>query len=365
MSAQQSPFAERDFIDLELPIRTDRLLLRAGRVDDVDSLHARRNQRAVQEYQSWTFPYAREDAAELLTSLEKMSGPTLGEWWMVMVDLFDEDRGHNETVGDVAVHLDESGSIAEIGYNLSPDYWGRGYATEAVAAVIDSLYGKHPELIRLQAQVHPDNVASAGVVERCGLHFEGQTRLSFVPQDANQQPSDDCMYSLLRQDWESWNRRPMGRAERVGFVEIVAENVRSVCELETHKSQDRLVAPVVHSLAHALVPPVRDGSAVRPWYRAVEADGELVGFVMLAQPTEVRPDPYLWRMLVDRRHQRRGIGRTVLDMVVDQARAWGGSKLMVSWVPGPGSPERFYLQYGFEPVGPPDDSGEIPGVLAI
>ncbi len=367
-STASSMFADQDFVDLSLPITTERLVLRAGGPADVDSLHARRNQPAVKEFQSWTHPYSYEDAVELLAELAKMSGPTLGEWWMLMVDLRGpEGSDRNVPIGDVAIHLDESGTIAEIGYNLSPDYWGHGYATEAVAAVIDALYNTHSELIRLQAQIHPDNVASAGVVERCGLLFEGQTRLSFVPRNADQTPSDDCMYSLLRQDWLDWKARPTVRPETVRLIEITDENVRAVNELVTHKSQERLVAPVVHSLAHALVPPVRGGEAIQPWYRAVEADGQLAGFVMMALPTSAQDQrqPYLWRMLVDRRHQRRGIGRRVLDLVVEKAREVDADELLVSWVPGSGSPEEFYLEYGFVATGPPDDSGEVPGRLPL
>jgi Acetyltransferase (GNAT) family len=88
-----------------------------------------------------------------------------------------------------------------------------------------------------------------------------------------------------------------------------------------------------------------------PWYRAIEADGGLVGFVMLAEPTATLEHPYLWRLMIDRRHQRRRIGERTLDLVVAQARAWGGTRLEVSWMPGFGSPAPFYLARGFVPTG--------------
>ena len=372
-----SIFAERDFIDLRLPIRTERLVLRAGRLDDVDSLHARRNEPVNRDFQSWSYPYPRGQAEELIEGLVKMAGPTLGEWWMLTVDLPGEDSagvaapvgdgvdGVAAPVGDIAVHLDETGSIAEIGYTFASAHWGHGYATEAAGAVIDALFTNHPGLVRLQAQMHPDNLASAAVVERCGLVFEGQTRMSFIPRDSTMAPSDDRIYGMLRPDWEAWNSRPAGPPEQVDLIAVTAANVRELCDLTTHHSQDHLVAPVVHSLAEALVAPTANERTPDPWYRAVEADGELAGFVMLAKPNDAFPDPYLWRMLIDRRHQRRGIGRRVLDLVVDQAREWGGSTLKVSWVPGPGSPEHFYLGYGFVATGPPDEHGEVPGEFVI
>ncbi len=100
-----------------------------------------------------------------------------------------------------------------------------------------------------------------------------------------------------------------------------------------------------------MFPEVVDGAPLVPWMRAIEADGALVGFVMVALTTEAHPEPYLWRLLVDRMHQRRGIGRAALDLVVEQCRAWGDRSLLTSWTPGKGSPEPVYLGYGFVPTG--------------
>jgi|GEM_PF-6096511 len=70
-----------------------------------------------------------------------------------------------------------------------------------------------------------------------------------------------------------------------------------------------------------------------------------------ALTTEAHREPYLWRLLIDRMHQRRGIGRQVLDLLVEECRAWGDQSLMVSWADGPGSPRPFYEAYGFVPTG--------------
>jgi diamine N-acetyltransferase len=85
--------------------------------------------------------------------------------------------------------------------------------------------------------------------------------------------------------------------------------------------------------------------------RAVVADDEIVGFVMLALRTEHHPEPYLWRLLIDRLHPRRGIGRRALDLVEDEVRSMGDSSLLVSWVEGKGSPGPMYVERGYEPTG--------------
>jgi GNAT superfamily N-acetyltransferase len=169
---------------------------------------------------------------------------------------------------------------------------------------------------------------------------------------------------MTRADWDAWRHRPTGRPELVRLVEIDSDSMPAVRLLAPHKSQERYVASVSISFGDALFPEIVDGAPVAHWLRAIEADGELVGFVMLSLTTETHAEPYLWRLLIDRRHQRRGIGTVVLDLLVDQCRQWGDRTLIVSWVPGKGSPEAWYLRYGFEPTGVVID-GEIEARLVI
>ena len=88
------------------------------------------------------------------------------------------------------------------------------------------------------------------------------------------------------------------------------------------------------SFADALTPEPVNGVPVVPWFRAIEADGELAGFVMLAERTAAHPEAYLWRLLIDRHHQRRGIGDRVIALLTDRLRAEGHRTLLVSWHPG-------------------------------
>ena len=119
------------------------------------------------------------------------------------------------------------------------------------------------------------------------------------------------------------------------------------------------MSPIVASLAQAGFPPTYRTVPEVPWPRMVEADGELVGFVMVAKPNAESPDPYLWRLLIDRRHQQRGIGWRVLQGVVDEVRSWGAEGLLVSYVEGVGSPKPFYDAFGFVPTGEIDDGETV------
>jgi len=149
----------------------------------------------------------------------------------------------------------------------------------------------------------------------------------------------------------------------VSLREITDQNREAVVALRIAASQEAYVSSVADSLEEARETP--EGS---PWYRAIYADEQPVGFVMLSW--NVTPDPpriigpwVLWKLLIDERYQGRGYGREAVKLVADIARDHGASELLTSHVVGERSPEPFYRQIGFVPTGDQDENGEI--VLAL
>ncbi|MGZ6670249.1 MAG: GNAT family N-acetyltransferase [Solirubrobacteraceae bacterium] len=127
--------------------------------------------------------------------------------------------------------------------------------------------------------------------------------------------------------------------------EITAENVRSVCELKLADGQERYVAPSSYTVAEAAYDP-------DSWLRAIYHGDSVVGVLDLATTDGDRSRPRLVRLLVDRDHQRQGVGRAALEQLVDHLRSVAGAAaLETSYVPGPDSPRGFYLKLGFEDVG--------------
>ena len=324
-------------------IRTERLLIRPFQADDAVGLAERRNDPEVALYQDWIVPYPMELAEKLVLELVAMDGPQNDEWWMAAV--CDIDSG--EVVGDLALHLGQNERTAEVGYTLATENWGNGYAVEALEALVEYLFGDLG-VTRVFGMLHPDNRASAMVLERTGFLFEGHTKSSFWEGD---EVSDDWIYGLTRSDWETWRDRLQSPPIDVGLVEVALENERVISNLATHKTQESMVAPVGRSFTAALFPEVIDGAPLVPWMRGIVADDEMVGFVMLALSSTHHREPYLWRLLIDRLHQRRGIGGRVLDLIAGECRAMGDSALLTSWVEGKGSPRPFYERHGFEPTG--------------
>jgi RimJ/RimL family protein N-acetyltransferase len=192
------------------------------------------------------------------------------------------------------------------------------------------------------------NVASQRVLENVGLRYEGTTRLSFLWRG---EWTDNMSYGATAEEYRAWRDRVTVPPAGVRLVPLGPENAGRYGQLATTHSQERFVAPVLQSYAEALFPPVMDGEPLVPRLVGVEADGEPAAFVMLAEVTSTHPDPYLWRLLVDRVHQRRGIGRRVLDLLCDELRAQGSTRLVTSWRPGPGGPRGFYRTCGFLETG--------------
>jgi diamine N-acetyltransferase len=106
-----------------------------------------------------------------------------------------------------------------------------------------------------------------------------------------------------------------------------------------------------------------------PRYWSVHDGDRLVGFVMISDniPQAVLDadddivGPYfLWRLLIDADVQGRGYGRATIDAVVDYVRTRpGADAFYTSCEPGEGSPQPFYLQYGFVKTGRIADGEEV------
>jgi RimJ/RimL family protein N-acetyltransferase len=337
---------------LPLPLRTARLEVRLMAPGDAQALARYRSLPEVARHQSWETPFTVEQARAMLADQQGLAGPMAGRW----VQLAVEQGG--EVVGDVAVHLSDDGATAEIGFTMHPAQQGRGFATEAAGAVVDGLLvdGVH----RVEASVAPMNHASRRVLEHLGFRLEGVARQAFRGREGWE---DDERWSLLAHDRRARLAR-RGPPETVRLVEL-AGAARPYGRLRTQPTQERFVATVWESYADALFPDVDDdGGRLLPWLRGIEADGEPAGFVMTAEPTPTSPVPYLWRLLVDREHQGRGIGQRVIAMLAARYREAGYEAMLTSWVDEPGGPEPFYRALGFVPTGEVDD-GEVVARLPL
>ncbi|MBI2856364.1 MAG: GNAT family N-acetyltransferase [Chloroflexi bacterium] len=89
---------------------------------------------------------------------------------------------------------------ADIGYELAPEHWGRGYATEAARAIVGFGF-RDLELHRISSWCIADNTASARVLERVGLHLEGRLQQN---EYFKGRWWDTLLYGLLESEWRAW-----------------------------------------------------------------------------------------------------------------------------------------------------------------
>ena len=141
--------------------------------------------------------------------------------------------------------------------------------------------------------------------------------------------------------------------------EITEDNAAAVLAVRLAPGQEQFVTTVADSLEEAEEHP--EGN---PWFRAVYADDEPVGFVMLSwdvepQPPDIHGPWFLWKLLIDFRHQGKGYGREVVRQIVELVRRHGATELLTSHVPGEDGPAGFYARLGFVPTGELDPDGEI------
>lgn len=92
---------------------------------------------------------------------------------------------------------DEASARAELGFVLGRKYWGGGYMSEALTALIDCAF-ENMGMRRLEAEANPRNAASGKLLRRLGFVREGLARQRWVSKG---KPHDVETYGLLHDDW--------------------------------------------------------------------------------------------------------------------------------------------------------------------
>ncbi len=154
-------------------LETERCRLRHIEDRDADQILALYGSEEVMRYLILEPPCdSRERALEEIRFFHRMFDERKGVRWAIT--LRDDDR----LIGTVGFHfwLKEH-HRCDLGYDLIPAYWGRGYVTEVSRAVIGWCF-TNLELHRVQADCTSGNIASERVLEKLGFTLEGEFRES-------------------------------------------------------------------------------------------------------------------------------------------------------------------------------------------
>lgn len=176
----------------DLPLRTERLVLRAPELGDTDALFACFSDSEVMRYwatAAWTTRQQSVDRIE-----EDRRNIADGSALRLVL----EPKAGGPILGAVTLFAFVEGSRrAETGYILARAAWGQGLIQEAMMALLN--YGfTQLGLRRVEADIDPRNARSARSLERMGFRREGHLRERWIVEG---EVSDSALYGLLAKEW--------------------------------------------------------------------------------------------------------------------------------------------------------------------
>ena len=179
--------------DSSFPIlETERLVLRQLTADDSESWFQNLSDDEITGLIGMDPLQTLEELEEIIDSFMDRFKEGAGLAWAITL------KESNEFIGTCSFeNINKENRIGEIGYDMLREYWGHGFMTEALRAIIDYGFGQL-RLNRIEANTDPTNTASRNLLERLGFIEEGTFResASFTGEFG-----DDIHYSLLRRNW--------------------------------------------------------------------------------------------------------------------------------------------------------------------
>lgn len=175
-------------------LETKRLILRKFTLNDIDDMY---NNWASNPETSKMLPWdvhENKDVTNIVISgwIKEYEDPYSYSW---LVELKD----NNEPIGSInGVKVNVREEVCEIGYCYGPKYWGNGYATEALRAVIEYLINEVGFRL-VEAKHISDNPASGRVMEKAGMKQDVVLRKRAINK-ATKDVNDLVVYSILKEE---------------------------------------------------------------------------------------------------------------------------------------------------------------------
>lgn len=178
---------------MDIRIETERLILRPPRAEDLDG---------------WAEMMADEDAARFIGGVMPRAlswrglMTMIGSWHAMGFGMFSViEKSSGRWVGRLGPWMPEGWPGTEIGWAVSREYWGRGYASEGAIASTDWAFD-NLGWTNVIHSIDPANVASQAVARRLGSRNLGRGRLPAPYQDA---VTD--IWGQSRDEWRAYRSR--------------------------------------------------------------------------------------------------------------------------------------------------------------
>lgn len=175
-------------------LECDRLQLRRMDKSDADDMYDYAKRSETTKYLTWDPHPTRKFSYQYLVYInQRYKAGGFYDWAIV-------ERKSGRMIGTCGfTRFDFGNDSAEIGYVVNPDFWGHGYATEAVRRVIRFGFD-FLAIHRIEAKYMVGNDASRRVMEKCGMQFEGVRRDGLLIK--NEYVSVGCC-AILRPEYNS------------------------------------------------------------------------------------------------------------------------------------------------------------------
>ncbi|PKP10480.1 MAG: GNAT family N-acetyltransferase [Bacteroidetes bacterium HGW-Bacteroidetes-4] len=178
---------------MNINLKTERLFLRPLTLSDAKEFFAYRSDAETNKYQGW-IPQTLDDVEAFMAKTAKQIN--LPDTWFQCAVI---EKKSQKLVGDIGLHfIGPENKQLELGCTLDKNHQNQGYATEALARIIDFAFidlNKH----RIMASIDPNNLPSIHLVERLGFRKEAHFVKSLYIKGCW---TDDLIYALLYNDWE-------------------------------------------------------------------------------------------------------------------------------------------------------------------
>lgn len=175
-------------------VRTERLVLREFQKTDWKEVQAYASDPEVVRFMNWG-PNTEEETRRFVQGsiAYQREKPRVKYSLAVVI------RDLNRLIGGCGIYeSNPDNSEGWIGYCLNRQSWGQGYATEAARALLEFGF-RHLNLHRIFATCDPVNTASAQVMEKIGMQFEGRLRENM---SAKGKWRDSLLYAMLDHEWK-------------------------------------------------------------------------------------------------------------------------------------------------------------------
>lgn len=175
-------------------LHTSRLNLRKIGMDDLQLYYTRLGSSG--EVTKYMFFQPHKDISESVASIEKaLKRYEIGRNYRWAIAL----RENNDIIGVIdLLKFDEEANSCSFAYMLGQDFWGKGYGTEALNAVMEFAFTKM-EIEKIEAEHFGANIASGAVMRKVGMTYQGTVPAKY---EKNGIFYDAPQYAIAREQWQ-------------------------------------------------------------------------------------------------------------------------------------------------------------------